>query len=419
MIRSVAVLALVFGFSNLATASSPVFVADGDCNALNAALSSAAPTGETTIMLARRGTYAQCGISVEQGRVRIEGAGATLGASRRCSSPIVDVAPGAALTLRNTTVAGPACTTANAGDTEFEAVTVVGTDAITIGNAAGAMLTLRNVTATGGAENAGTLNVYNSTIMPAGINNEAGSQQTLSNSIVWSFPTGHVQYCVVRGPGAVHSLGGNLVQFGCPWVTGTDHMTAVLFPSYLQWPADNGGLVPTARLLSGATAAIGFGIAKYCEATDARGRPRPAGACDAGAYELDAGAEPIEGGGINGTFYDASADGHYVTIQRLHDDNVFIVWNTFDHSGNPAWVFGVGEYTNGHLHADMLQNLGGRLQPGGPATGATPHAWGTVDIDITSCERGTLRYQSPLAGFGSGQFPLDRVAYVSDLGCRN
>src|SRR5262245_58453464 len=124
MLRSATVLALVFGFSNLAVASSPIFIGDGDCNALNGAISSAGPSGETTIMLARRGTYAQCGISVQHGRVRIEGAGATFGASRRCTSPIVDVAAGAALTLRDTTIATAACGFANAGDAEFEAVTM-------------------------------------------------------------------------------------------------------------------------------------------------------------------------------------------------------------------------------------------------------------------------------------------------------
>ena len=414
MVRSAAFLAFVFCFSNLAIASSPVFIADGDCNGLNSALSSAGPTGETTIMLAHGGTYAQCGISVQRGRVRIEGAGATFGASRQCSSPIVEVAAGAALTLRNTTIVATACTAANAGDTEFEAVTMLDGNGIT--NAVGATLTLRNSTIVGGLINndAGMINVFNSTLE---VNILGGGTLTVANSILagpvdvfLSFP------CAVSSRTvSVHSLGGNLVSVYCTWAAPTDRLTR-LFPQ-LYAPADNGGLVPTARLWSTETDAIGIGIVKYCEATDARGRTRPAGACDAGAYELDAGAEPVEGGGINGTFYDHTADGHYVTIQRLEDDNVFIVWNTFDHNGAPAWVFGVGEYTNRHLHADMLQNVGGRLQPGGPAIGSTAHAWGTVDIDITSCDGGTLHYQSPLPAFGSGTFPLDRVTFLSDLGC--
>jgi hypothetical protein len=215
----------------------------------------------------------------------------------------------------------------------------------------------------------------------------------------------------------VNSLGGNLVEYGCPWLTGHDRqVSASPIPNGIR---DNGGLVPTARIESWDDFAIGIGIAKYCEATDARGRPRPAGNCDPGAYELDAGAEPVEVGGINGTFYDAAADGHYVTIQRLKDDNVFIVWNTFDHNAAPAWIFGVGDYVNGHLHADMLQNINGHLQPGGPATGSTTRAWGTIDIDVTSCDGGTMHYQSLLPQFGSGQFPLNRVTNLADLGCRD
>lgn len=414
MLRSAAGLALVFGFSNLAVASSPVFVADGDCAALDAAIASAGSTRETTIMLAHRGTYAQCGIDVQHGRVRIEGAGATLGASRPCSSPVVDVAAGATLTLRNTTLAATACTVANEGDTEFEAVTIL--DNNELRNAAGATLTLRNVTIDSGlVVDDGTLTLFNSTMYRVGF--LGGGSFSLANSILTAQTLIHGAFPCPVGSSvlSVHSLGGNSVG-SCGWAGPTDHRS-LHGGAGLDLPADNGGLVPTARLASTSADAVGVGIPKYCEAMDARGRQRPAGACDAGAYELDGGAEPVQAGGINGTFYDAGADGHYVTIQRLDDDNVFIVWNTFDHNGAPAWIFGVGTYANRHLHADMLQNLGGRLQAGGPATGAVARAWGTIDINVTSCDGGRLLYASPIAEFGSGQFPLGRVAFVSDLGC--
>ena len=112
---------------------------------------------------------------------------------------------------------------------------------------------------------------------------------------------------------------------------------------------------------------------------------------------------------MNGVYYDPAANGHYVSIQRIHDNgDVLVIWNTFDHKGNPAWIYGVGQITDKHIHAAMSQNLGGVLQVGGPAVGSTVRSWGTVDIDLTSCLLAQFNYQSSLFEFGSGQFPLTR-----------
>ncbi len=52
-------------------------------------------------------------------------------------------------------------------------------------------------------------------------------------------------------------------------------------------PADNGGPVPTIRLLEGSGAIDAIGAALGCPATDARGAIRPfGGGCDTGAYEV-------------------------------------------------------------------------------------------------------------------------------------
>ncbi len=121
---------------------------------------------------------------------------------------------------------------------------------------------------------------------------------------------------------------------------------------------------------------------------------------------------------MNGFYFDPDANGHYVSLQRIHDNgDIAIVWSTFDSNGNQAWVYGVGQLTDKRIHASMSQNIGGVLQVGGPPTGSTVRPWGTVDIDLTSCALAQFSYQSSLDGFGSGQFPLTRLAFVSDFGC--
>jgi len=38
---------------------------------------------------------------------------------------------------------------------------------------------------------------------------------------------------------------------------------------------------------------------------------------------------------------------------------------------------------------------------------------------MQNCFGGTFRYNSPLPNFGSGQFPLNRLAFLGDLDCSN
>jgi len=66
-------------------------------------------------------------------------------------------------------------------------------------------------------------------------------------------------------------------------------------------------------------------------------------------------------GGMSGFFYDASADGHYVTVQRLDWGSALVIWNTFDKNGQAAWIYSIGEVSGNHIHAQGAQNLGGVL----------------------------------------------------------
>jgi len=415
------ILLLELGFMHAAGAAPAVYVANGDCTGLRNAIDSATPGRQTTIILMRSGTYADCGANVGHDSVLIEGAGATL-TTQFCRSTLVQTSAGAQLTLRNMSIATPSgCgmgppspVIANSGDMELDAVSITGPF---VRNDSVATLTLRNVTTAAPVANGGTLNIYNSTLAPGpdSVRNDGGAHLVLANSIAFGFAGGMFGApCAISGEGATQSLGGNLYTGTCSWITDADRRgLSVPGLGLLQ---DNGGLVPT-QALSSQSPARRIGAARYCEPFDARGLARVPGTCDAGAYEFDGGSQKVVAGGVNGTFYDHAADGHYVTIQRLHDNTLLVFWNTFDRNGNPAWIYGVGEIVDRHVHVDMSQNVGGRLQPGGPASGSHATPWGSVDIDLAGCLVGTFRYQSALNTFGSGEFPLNRLASFADIGC--
>jgi len=472
--RIVLVLCLAFGGWQSGFAG-VLRVADGDCGGLaNAIATASANAGtSTTILLAREGTYPTCDLGVYStsanftANLVIDGQGALLQYVRlnvgNASLTLKNLTIGAATTdsgggvpclLYGLTLNGlevhtvaPIC---NSGNLSLDTVTVQNLrlpealasnipidgaidDASVIANSG--FLVLRNVTISNIKASTlrsnilenklgGRLEVYNSTFSNSQFGNTNGvvissvpfgndplvMQTTeIANSL---FAGNSVPACDQAGS----SFGGNVgTDAICGFSAATDDK--IVADAGLGSFGDHGGLIPT-QAISAGSPARGAGVARYCEGLDARGYTRSPHGCDAGAYEYGGGSGALTASGLNGFYYDPDANGHYVSLQRIHDNgDIAIVWSTFDSNGNQAWVYGVGQLAGKRIHAAMSQNLGGVLQPGGAPTGSSVHAWGTVDIDLTSCALAQFSYASNVPGFGSGTFPLTRLAFVSDFGC--
>jgi hypothetical protein len=137
--------------------------------------------------------------------------------------------------------------------------------------------------------------------------------------------------------------------------------------------------------------------------------------CDRGARELE--PTRLAEGGINGFYFNPDEDGHYVYVQQT-DFTTLVMWNTFDADGNQAWIYGTGKLEAGRsVMAEAYINRTGGLTPDGLLTDVDAEAWGELQIDMDSCARGIVAYRSVLPEFGSGQFPIERLAYVKQLGC--
>jgi len=462
MLRFVLFLSFALGLYQTAAAG-VVRVADGDCAGFRSAVASASSSGAaTTILLARKGTYSACTFDAEQGSIEIAAQGATF------QFLIGKIAASASVTMRDATITSAAdganpvliCESVvegfggslngvpaicnDGGNLGFVNVTfrdfsrpgtVQGGYAGTIyagliystGN-----LLLRNVTVSNNQDSQlitslEKAEIYNSTFSDdasyGGLSFENYNPVTghavapgllVSNSV---FAKAGGSICRISNV-PVTSLGGNVgTDASCG--LSTDMGDKIAPDLTLPAASDHGGLVPTVQIGYG-NPAYRFGVAKYCEATDAREVTRNATNCDAGAYESGGGLGLVTANGMNGLYYvPGISNGHYVSVQRIHDNNdVMVFWNTFDQNGKPAWIFGVGTLASDrHIHASMYRNLGGVLQPGGSPTGAKPSEWGTVDIDLTSCSAAQFAYQSSLPDFGSGQFPLTRLAFESAINC--
>jgi len=466
------VLLLCLGFGGWQSSFAGVVrIADGDCAGLSDAVHVAAQnSSSTTILLARNGTYAGCQVRMNLtltengGNVLMDGQGAQMQFFSACIEGAHNL-PGAmkpSLTLRNMAI-GPAtgvlqlCGTgavgpmagfptfgaiANGGVLNLENVSLKGLNlpASSAPFYTGFILNtgelvLRNVTIVDIDEqtsefgefigalltNRGDMEIYNSTFAR---NKQADFESAglqLTPLIIGSATVANSVFAknvssVCSSGTSFKSLGGNVTDdTSCGFSNNTGDKIVV--NARLGTYDNHGGQIPT-QALNYDSPARGAGVAQYCEALDARGYTRSPHGCDAGAYEYGGGSGALTENGMNGFYYDPDANGHYVSIQRIHDNgDVAIVWSAFDANGNQAWVYGVGHVSGKHIHADMSQNIGGILQAGGPPRGSSVRTWGTVDIDLTSCALAQFNYASTIDGFGSGQFPLTRLAFVSDFGC--
>jgi hypothetical protein len=236
----------------------------------------------------------------------------------------------------------------------------------------------------------------------------ADSGATESVNSVFDGLTGH--WCQ-----SALSLGHNTVSArDCNWSAVGDAIGA---PTGLIWrrssaDSDHFDLVPSA-----ASSVIDSADATWClegyEIWD--GNADGIATCDRGARELE--PTRLAEGGINGFYYVPDEDGHYVYVQET-DFTTLVMWNTFDADGNQAWIYGTGKLEAGRsVIAEAYINRTGGLTPDGLLTDIEAEAWGELQVDMDSCAGGIVTYRSALPEFGSGQFPIERLAYVKQLGC--
>jgi len=207
---------------------------------------------------------------------------------------------------------------------------------------------------------------------------------------------------------------------GCNWNATNDLVgvpAGVLWrPVTARWLYARAEILENAIVPMASSPAVDSANAEWCDSDSLLndGRFRGEG-CDRGAVETH--RVTLGEGGINGLYFNPEADGHYVQVLQT-DFLTLVIWNTFDLDGNPVWVYGTGQLVDGRsVIAETSVNRGAMVLPDTPVPDAETEYWGTLQLEMTDCGNGAIAFDSVDPDFGSGQFPIERLAYIKQLGC--
>lgn len=114
---------------------------------------------------------------------------------------------------------------------------------------------------------------------------------------------------------------------------------------------------------------------------------------------------------IAGMWWNPQGDGHGLMIEPLVIDGVVHVvasWFVYQ-DGDPYWMIGVGRADGGRVRVPVTASRGASFPPDFRAADVQQQSWGELDLEFHSARRATLRWNSTLPGFGSGELALETL----------
>lgn len=125
---------------------------------------------------------------------------------------------------------------------------------------------------------------------------------------------------------------------------------------------------------------------------------------------------------LSGSWYNPAQDGHGFSIEVIANGLVVIYWYTYHPDGTPLFILAVGQASGSSVTATAFYNTGMRFGEFDPSD-RMESEWGTISITFHDCNSATVAYASNFIHggqpFGSGSFPIQRLADIDQLQCQN
>jgi hypothetical protein len=122
--------------------------------------------------------------------------------------------------------------------------------------------------------------------------------------------------------------------------------------------------------------------------------------------------------GITGAWFNPERDGEgfFIEIADVDGNRVFVVtWYTYEH-GEQRWLLGSAPLNSNEtrIQVPMRVTHGADFGEAFNPNDVVSTDWGTLEFSFTSCDSGTVHYQSES---GSGSIALTRLILIKGLGC--
>ncbi len=124
---------------------------------------------------------------------------------------------------------------------------------------------------------------------------------------------------------------------------------------------------------------------------------------------LASGALPI-GAEFTGVWMDRARSGEGLSLQVDAAGTVVVQWNTYDNQRRQMWLVGTARANpDGSLTVPLMSTSGARFGALFTPADVQTHAFGTLSLRFTDCDRAEASYTPTVAGYGPGQLRLERL----------
>jgi hypothetical protein len=125
-----------------------------------------------------------------------------------------------------------------------------------------------------------------------------------------------------------------------------------------------------------------------------------------------------------GAWYNPESSGEGFLVEVLPDNRLVVYWFTYqpDDSGRQAWMVGNGAFRDPQLivdppppfeeevSVDMIQPLGASFGPEFDPQDVELVEWGELRIQFSDADTGKVIFNSDIEDYGSGSYPIERLA---------
>jgi N-acetylneuraminic acid mutarotase len=117
-------------------------------------------------------------------------------------------------------------------------------------------------------------------------------------------------------------------------------------------------------------------------------------------------------------WFDPAHAGEGWLIEELPDGRAVVYWFTYDERGEQAWTVGIAERSGASIAiAENLRPVGTRFGTGFDAAAIRRERWGSISFDFSSCDGGSMSYDSTDAAFGRGTLRPVRLSRLASTVC--